>query len=246
MSTRPRTDLDDELHELWAQYREALNFADAEAARRLLAQLTERLGEDDPDIRYEHAAERWNAEGPAAALGPLDALLRDHPEHADAHHARALACGELGDQPGMIAHFLEVLKLDAAEDQAAPVDASEREEALAFITATAEEVLGELPERFLRELDNVPVVLEERPHEDIVRAGFDPRALGLFEGLEHGQQTTEFQLTAPTRIVLFTANLLADFPEPELLAEEIEITLLHEIGHFFGLDEDGVEALGLA
>ena len=52
--------------------------------------------------------------------------------------------------------------------------------------------------------------------------------------------------TAPTRIVLFYSNLLASFPDRERLADEIEITLLHEIGHYFGLDEHEVEDLGLA
>ena len=55
----------------------------------------------------------------------------------------------------------------------------------------------------------------------------------------------EFAADRPTRIDLFTANLLASFPDSQRLDEEIEITLLHEIGHYFGLDEDEVEALGL-
>ncbi|RPI57721.1 MAG: hypothetical protein EHM50_11480, partial [Lysobacterales bacterium] len=50
---------------------------------------------------------------------------------------------------------------------------------------------------------------------------------------------------APTRIVLFCSNLLVGFPDRDELAEQIEITILHEIGHFFGLDEDAVARLGL-
>jgi predicted Zn-dependent protease with MMP-like domain len=50
---------------------------------------------------------------------------------------------------------------------------------------------------------------------------------------------------APTRIVLFVNNLLADFPRDPLLSEQIEITLLHEIGHYFNLDEDDMVRLGL-
>ena len=40
-------------------------------------------------------------------------------------------------------------------------------------------------------------------------------------------------------------NLEASFPERDALAEEIEVTILHELGHYFGLDEDDVERLGL-
>jgi predicted Zn-dependent protease with MMP-like domain len=91
----------------------------------------------------------------------------------------------------------------------------------------------------------VPIVLEPRPHPDLVREGFDPRSLGLFEGLEHGRLEAGEAAVAPTRIVLYYANMLADFPEHDELADEIEITILHEVGHFFGLDEDDLERLGL-
>ncbi|MCA9663920.1 MAG: metallopeptidase family protein, partial [Myxococcales bacterium] len=84
-----------------------------------------------------------------------------------------------------------------------------------------------------------------RPHWDVVADGFDPRALGMFEGPDDfGQRILEL---APmtSRIVLFTANLVASFADPEDLEEEVRVTVLHEVGHYFGLDEDGVAALGL-
>jgi predicted Zn-dependent protease with MMP-like domain len=45
--------------------------------------------------------------------------------------------------------------------------------------------------------------------------------------------------------VLFWANLLASGDDDELLAEQVEVTILHEIAHFFGLDEDEIVRLGL-
>jgi predicted Zn-dependent protease with MMP-like domain len=45
--------------------------------------------------------------------------------------------------------------------------------------------------------------------------------------------------------VLFACNLLAEFPERPTLAHQVELTVLHEIGHFFGLDEAELEELGL-
>ena len=80
--------------------------------------------------------------------------------------------------------------------------------------------------------------------ESLVREGFDPRALGLFEGHTDGDVSSV--VLAPTRIVLFYANLLAACDDADMLSEQIEVTVLHEIGHFFGLDEEGVAALGLA
>jgi predicted Zn-dependent protease with MMP-like domain len=106
-------------------------------------------------------------------------------------------------------------------------------------------VLHHLPERFRDRLENVPVVLEPRPSRAIVAEGFDPRALGMFEGAgDRDKQAGEVE-TAPTRVVLFFANLLASFPDDEDLALQVEVTILHELAHFFGLDEDEVAGLGL-
>lgn len=221
---------------------EAIEAGDFDRAQALIDELAKDLGEDDPEVRFERVGLAWEREGPSAALDLLDVLLREHPDHADAHYVRALACEELDDHEGMIRHFQEVLRLDAESDSRSGLGS---EDELDFIERHAEQVLAELPEEFAKLLRDVPIVLEPRPHPELVREGFDPRSFGLFEGLEHAQQDSGLH-TAPTRIVLFYANLLADFPEPELLAEEIEITILHEIGHYFGLDEDAVERLGLA
>lgn len=164
-------------------------------------------------------------------------------EDADRHYEAALDCEDAGDFDGMRDHFLEVLRIESALDRPSAPDE------LDFIEATAEAVLANVPDEFRRHLANIPIVLEDRPARAAVEEGFDPRALGQFEGFEHAeQQLTEPGIglhLAPTRIVLYHRNLLAAFPDRDALAREVEITLLHEIGHFFGLDEDGVDALGL-
>ena len=233
---------DDELDHRWDEVHDAVELGEFGRAEALLETLADELGDDEPEILYQRAVLAWEQQGPEAAIPLLDELLRIEPEHADAHYARGFACEEAGDLEGKIHHFLEVLRLDA-------LIADEHElgsgDDLDFIEATAEEVLARVPDEFREHLRNVPIVLEARPHPEIVREGFDPRALGLFEGLEHSRSESGEPALAPTRIVLFHGNLLADFPDREQLAEEIEITMLHEIGHFFGLDEDDVERLGL-
>jgi predicted Zn-dependent protease with MMP-like domain len=224
---------DEELDRRRAEVLDAIDVGEFVRAEALVDVLARELGEDDPEVLYQRAVLAWEREGPEQALTWLDRLLRLDPEHA-----RGFACEELDDREGMIIHFLEVLRLD---DLIADEHELGSEEALDFIETTAEEVLANVPEQFRVHLRDVPIVLEPRPHPDIVREGFDPRALGLFEGLEHGR----VEGGSPTRIVLFHANLLADFRDRAELAEQIEITLLHEIGHFFGLDEDDVERLGL-
>src|SRR5690606_2986129 len=233
---------DDELDRRWAEVHDAVDLGEFARAEALLDALTDELGEDDPEILYERAVLAWEQHGPEQAIAALDELLRIEPEHADAHYARGFACEEDGDREGMIHHFMEVLRLAALIDEEHGLGS---EDELDFIESTAEAVLRNVPVEFREHLRNVPIVLEARPHPEIVREGFDPRALGLFEGLEHGRRESSDPALAPTRIVLFHANLLADFPDREQLAEQIEITMLHEIGHFFGLDEDDVERLGL-
>jgi predicted Zn-dependent protease with MMP-like domain len=142
----------------------------------------------------------------------------------------------------MIAHNLEVLRLDAKADIGEGIGTPEDQR---FIAAVAEEVLAGIPEEFRDRLTNVPVVLEARPGRALVEEGFDPRALGLFEGPDDYGQRSRSSDPAPTRIVLFYANLLASFPDEDALREEIEVTILHEIGHYFGLGEDDMERLGL-
>jgi predicted Zn-dependent protease with MMP-like domain len=50
---------------------------------------------------------------------------------------------------------------------------------------------------------------------------------------------------APTRIVLYTENLLSLAEDDASLREEVETTVLHELGHFFGMEEEDLERIGL-
>jgi predicted Zn-dependent protease with MMP-like domain len=233
---------DDDIDMRWVAFTEALDIGDFDRASALVDELAKQLGDQHSKVLYERAIVAWEREGPESGIAALDQLLRLEPEHADAHYLRALACEEANDREGMIIHFLEVLRLDTRADKG---PAGYRRRDLDFIETTAEQFLARIPEEFQEHLTEVPVVLEPRPHADLVREGFDPRAVGLFEGLEQGRLAAGDLAQAPTRIVLFYANLLADSPDEEALLHEIEITLLHEIGHFFGLDEDDVERLGL-
>jgi predicted Zn-dependent protease with MMP-like domain len=227
----------------WLVIAEALELGEFDRASALIDDRAKQLGEEHPQVLYERAIVAWEREGPESGIAALDRLLRLEPDHVDAHYLRALACEEADDREGMIIHFLEVLRLDTLADAAQ--DERYAKQDLDFIETTAEYFMTRIPDEFREHLRDVPIVLEPRPHPELVREGFDPRALGLFEGLEHGRLAAGDLAQGPTRIVLFYANLLDDAPDNESLLDEIEITLLHEIGHFFGLDEDDVERLGL-
>jgi predicted Zn-dependent protease with MMP-like domain len=191
-------------------------------------------------VLYGRACVLWETDGPDAAESPLRQAIELDPEHADAHYALAALAEERDDAETMIAHHLQVLLLDARQDREAGLGTRTQLDA---IEAVAREVLEGLPSPFKEKLEHVPVVLDRRPSRDLVEDGFDPRALGLFEGPTHGDRGSP--APSPTRIVLFVNNLLADFPEGDELSEQVEITLLHEIGHYFDLDEDDMVRLGL-
>jgi predicted Zn-dependent protease with MMP-like domain len=88
-------------------------------------------------------------------------------------------------------------------------------------------VLDELPQPLAKALENVAVVVEEE-------APGDPDLFGLWESAEY----------LPDKITIFRRPLVAAFPDPRKLEEEIRITVLHELAHYFGIDEDRLDELG--
>lgn len=101
--------------------------------------------------------------------------------------------------------------------------------------AIAERLLAQLPPDIREKLGNVLILVEDNPPSD--RADW----LGEFDGVSYGQGDP----TLPNRIILYKNNLEDMCESEEEVEEEIRITLLHEIGHFLGLDEDELDDRGL-
>jgi predicted Zn-dependent protease with MMP-like domain len=94
--------------------------------------------------------------------------------------------------------------------------------------------LEELPPEFAKALENVAVVVEDEDPDE-------PSLYGVYTGLGPGRDHAG---ALPDQIVIFRRPLERAFPDPEELRRQIRITVLHEIGHFFGLDEDRIRQLG--
>ena len=94
--------------------------------------------------------------------------------------------------------------------------------------------LADLPPEFARALDNVAVVIEEQNAEE-------PDLFGWYDGLGPGRDHAG---ALPDRIVIYRRPLERAFSDPEELRREIRVTVLHEVGHFFGLDEERIDELG--
>jgi predicted Zn-dependent protease with MMP-like domain len=96
--------------------------------------------------------------------------------------------------------------------------------------------LDELPLHLAAALENVAVVVEdENPG--------DPDLLGLYHGVPLTERGDVAGLP-PDTISIYRLPLEASFPDPGELQEEIRITVLHELAHYFGLDEDRIAELG--
>ncbi|MEO8901126.1 MAG: metallopeptidase family protein [Polyangiaceae bacterium] len=227
----------EELDEFLGEFQELLG-TDPEAAMELVEGVDEAFAAH-PLIRIAHAHAVWVTKGAAAARAELEVLVAAEPDFSDAHYALADVYGELKEDALRVTHFMRVLELDEKDDAEAGFDASGFQE---LIVKSAEAALAGLPSPYLERLKDVPVLLEQRPSKTLVKDGFDPRALALFEGPD---SSTEGEAPTPTRIVLYTANLPAEFEDEEELASEVEITLLHEIGDYYSLSDEELDRLGL-
>jgi predicted Zn-dependent protease with MMP-like domain len=109
------------------------------------------------------------------------------------------------------------------------------------------EGIDSIPERFLRLLDNVAVVIEDLPNEEQLKEqGIeDPyELLGLYEGIpatERGESYGVGGLPLPDKITVFKLSTLAEAGEDaRRIREVVRDTVWHEIGHYFGWDDDAL------
>lgn len=89
--------------------------------------------------------------------------------------------------------------------------------------------LDAVPAELAEQLRNVAIVVEDENSEE-------PDLYGLFDEPEY----------LPAKVTIYRVPLEADFPEPERLEHEIRVTVLHELAHYFGIDEDRLAELGYA
>jgi predicted Zn-dependent protease with MMP-like domain len=219
-----------------------LRARDPQAALAELERTSPPLAED-AEVRLVQADLTWEVRGSADALPLLERLVADVGDYADARHMLALAYEEAGRDEDKVEQFSEVLRLDETNDP--PLDAEEYRELEELIVSAAESGIEQLPLTFRTQLSEVPILVEARPSADLVEQGFDPRALGLFEGPTHLDHKNAEASETPSRIVLYAANLLEQSVDEDQLRSEVETTVLHEVGHYFGLDEEDLERMGL-
>ncbi len=100
------------------------------------------------------------------------------------------------------------------------------------------EAIDAIPDDFRPALDSVSIVVEDDCPYD------RGRAYGLYHGMPLTQFASSWQAAPPARISIYMRPLVEDFPDPDALAEQVRITVLHEVGHHLGIDEDRLAELG--
>jgi predicted Zn-dependent protease with MMP-like domain len=101
-----------------------------------------------------------------------------------------------------------------------------------------ENAVGSLPAELREAMSNVDIVVEEENAED-------PDLYGLYDGIALTDRDSGYAGALPDRISIYRRPLVEDFGhDPALLEEEIRVTVLHEIGHHFGISEERLDELG--
>jgi predicted Zn-dependent protease with MMP-like domain len=104
-----------------------------------------------------------------------------------------------------------------------------------------EQALGELPERFADLLHNIAVIVEEEPSPSDRAALADPRyeLLGIFRGIPRTKRT--YGMTSmPDTIAIFRGPILRTARNRDEAVGQIRDTVVHELGHYFGLSDDAM------
>lgn len=107
--------------------------------------------------------------------------------------------------------------------------------------------LAAIPSPFRESLAEVAVVIEDWPSEEqLVDNDLDPEDVlyGLYEGVPRTEWAADSAIV-PNRITLFRVPLEEDFPDPRDLAEEVRITVIHELAHHLGIGDDRLDELGI-
>ena len=110
-----------------------------------------------------------------------------------------------------------------------------------------DESVRELPEEFQKKLENIAIIVEDYPSEELMEQmdlSPDDTLFGLYEGVPLTERGFFEQPLHPDRILIFQRAIEDECDSPEEIKDELKTTIVHEIAHFFGMDDDDLEELG--
>lgn len=196
------------------------------------------LDPEHPEARLEQAMAFFELGRFADAKKAFELMVKDFPDEAWAHHHLGLLAERRGENPEPF--FARARKL-APDEFPRPITLSRAE----FDAAVAE-AIEQLPDHARPHLANVVLSVEDLPGDEELNDGLSPTILGVFAGTPITERLdTHAGHHETARIKLFQKNLERFARSREELLEEIGITVLHEVGHLLGLDEDELYDRGL-
>jgi predicted Zn-dependent protease with MMP-like domain len=110
-----------------------------------------------------------------------------------------------------------------------------------------DEALATIPMPFAAALDEVAIVIADEPTPEQLRANGlpdDDTLYGIYEGVARTEYGADW-IAVPNTITLFRLPLEADFADPDDLADEVWITVVHELAHHLGIDDERLHELGV-
>lgn len=173
----------------------------------------------------------------AAEANYRNALAQDS-QCSDALHGLGVVHAIRGEDEDRVDAWLAVRALDLKEP---PMPWAMGVEEFSTI---AQNAFDEIPEPIREKLDNLPIVITDYPTDDLIREGIDPRTLGLITGVPYSHKGSEAGVALDC-VQLYQKNIERIATSREEVADEIYITVLHETGHYFGLDDDDLDDIGL-
>lgn len=105
-----------------------------------------------------------------------------------------------------------------------------------------DEVLDELPEDIVQQIDNLVIVVEDQPTPE--QDPYGEGLLGLYEGVSLAERGIDYTGVLPDKISIFRRPHLELGLEADELREEIRATVLHEVAHHLGIDDERLHELG--
>ncbi|MBI5490618.1 MAG: metallopeptidase family protein [Deltaproteobacteria bacterium] len=159
-------------------------------------------------------------------------------ERADVVYRAAVAREAMHEEDAARELFVEVWELDRRRRRRRGVP----HVSVQKFGRMVQEAIAQLPDPIRLRIEHVPIIVQDRPDREVVEQGFDPRSLGMFDGVPYADQGPP----TLTRILVFQRNVEDCVENESELEDEVYVTLLHETGHFFGLSEEDLALRGLA
>jgi len=198
---------------------------------------------EDPEALHERALSRFELTQLEGAALDFARLVEDPVARASAHYHLGLILERTAGKELQAKAFIERARALSPVHFPPPVELSPE----AFREAVSR-AIAELPSDMRRDLEGVPVAVEELPSDEDLLGGepaLSPMILGLYRGPPLGEPCDAQQVGPCRSVALYRRNLLRSTRSLDELLRQIRVTLLHEVGHLRGEDDHELAARGL-